>query len=383
MHQGRTMPIEEIGVLQALFAAAATGLALRVLDPLAVRLNLVDHPGGRKDHAHPTPITGGIAILIGVVVAAFATLNNPGQALLAFATASMLLIVVGLLDDKYDLRWWWRIMAQSAAALIMVYFGDVRVEHLGPVFGVGGWGLGMLAVPFTVFATVGLINAINMIDGSDGLAGLLVCSTLLMLTAAAVYAGNMSVAQRAMILSGAVGAFLLYNMRFPWQRAAKVYMGNAGSAFLGFAVAWLSFRLTQTPWHPVSPVLALWFLPIPVMDCLVLMLRRVRRGKSPFAADHGHIHHLMMEAGFTPTQTAVVLAVFSGMCGLVIGQALRLDIPEPLLLSAFFVMCALWYWLTARRVRAVRFFRALRMAPHARSGQVGAPVAGGEGDTGK
>ena len=215
-------------------------------------------------------------------------------------------------------------------------------------------------MPFTVFATVGIINAINMIDGADGLAGLLVFSALLMLTAAAVYSGNVVIAERTIIMAGAVGAFLFYNMRFPWRNGASVFMGNAGSAFLGFVIAWISFRLTQGPSHPVSPVLALWFVPIPIMDCLVLVLRRLRLKKSPFIADRNHIHHLMLEAGFGQTHAAIALSLFSGLCGLTAGQALRLDIPEPILLAAFFVLCGLWYWTTSRRVRAIRFFQWVR-----------------------
>ena len=349
--------IELIGIERGLAAAAVTFLVLWLLQPVAHRLNLVDIPNGRKDHAHPTPITGGLAMAVGVMVTAFATLDNLGWPFVAFVTGSTLLIVVGMLDDRFDLRWYWRILAQVSAALVMVYVGGVQVQHLGPVFGLGEMSLGALSVPFTVFATVGLINAINMIDGADGLAGLLVAVALVMLLAAAMYSGNVLVAERLVILIGAVVAFLAYNLRLPWRGEAQLFMGNAGSAFLGFVIAWISFRLTQNPSHPVSPVLALWFVPIPVMDTLVLMLRRVRNRQSPFTADRNHIHHLMMEGGFGPTQTGIALALFSLLCGLVAGQAMRLDVPQPLLLGAFFALCIGWYWLTSHRARTVCLFR--------------------------
>ena len=296
---------------------------------------------------------------VGVMVTAFATLDNLGWPFVAFVTGSTLLIVVGLLDDRFDLRWYWRILAQAIAALVMVYVGGVQVQHLGPVFGLGEMSLGALSVPFTVFATVGLINAINMIDGADGLAGLLVAAALIMLLAAAMYSGNAPVADRLVILIGAVVVFLSYNLRLPWRGEAQLFMGNAGSAFLGFVIAWISFRLTQNPSHPVSPVLALWFVPIPVMDTLVLMLRRVRNRQSPFTADRNHIHHLMMEGGFGPTQAAIALALFSLLCGLVAGQAMRLDVPHPVLLGAFFALCIGWYWLTSHRARAIGLFRRM------------------------
>ena len=211
-----------------------------------------------------------------------------------------------------------------------------------------------------MFATIGVINAINMIDGADGLAGSLVLTALVMLCAAALYSGNGLVAERVMILGGAVAAFLWFNLRFPWRPRAKIFMGNAGSAFLGYAVVWISFRLTQNTGHPVSPILALWLLPVPVMDCLVLMVRRVRAGHSPFKADHNHVHHILRGSGFTPMQKAIALSLFSAACGLAAGQALRLDIPEPLLLLAFFGLCGGWYWLTSRREDAVRCMGRLR-----------------------
>ena len=174
-----------VGAERGLAAAALTFLVQWLLLPVAHRWNLLDFPQGRKDHAHPTPIIGGIAMAVGIIVTAWATLDNPGTPMLAFTLGSALLIVVGLLDDKYDLPWWLRICAQIMAALIMAIIGGVRVEHLGPVFGLGDISLGLLSVPFTVFATVGVINAINMIDGADGLAGSLVLAALVMLGAAA------------------------------------------------------------------------------------------------------------------------------------------------------------------------------------------------------
>lgn len=345
--------------LLALMGAAFTLAMMVLLNPVARWLDLLDHPKGRKDHAAPTPVTGGIAMALGIIAVRFLPFGGDKLHLDAFISASLIVILTGILDDRYDLRWYWRIAAQICAALVMVYGAGVRVEHLGPAFGLPDIELGWLSVPFTVFATVGLINAINMCDGADGLAGLLTLAACIMLGAAALYSGNMLVANRQLILVGVLCAFLLFNMRFPWQPRARLFMGNAGSAFLGLVIAWQSFRLSQNHAHPVSPVLALWFLPIPVMDTLVLIFRRMGDGKSPFAADRNHIHHLMMEGGFGPTQSALTLAFFSGICGLIAGQLLRWNVPHVVLLIAFFVMCIGWYWMTAHRVRAIAFFEGL------------------------
>jgi UDP-GlcNAc:undecaprenyl-phosphate GlcNAc-1-phosphate transferase len=211
-----------------------------------------------------------------------------------------------------------------------------------------------------VFATIGLINAVNMIDGADGLAGLLGLTALALFAGAAVYAGNLVLAGRLSVLCGALAAFLAWNVRLPWRPRAKVFLGNAGSALLGLVIAWTAFRLTQNPGHPVNPVLALWVLPIPVMDCLVLIVRRLQEGRSPFSAGRDHIHHFMQDAGFGPTRAAVLLALFSVFTGVAAGQAMRLDVPNPLLLLAYVALCVGWYWLTRDHARAVAFFRRLR-----------------------
>ena len=345
----------------ALLALVVTSLALGLLQPLAPRLNLLDHPAGRKDHAVPTPVTGGLAILIGFVVAFFAVQTN-SVSLLAFCGAGLLLVIVGVYDDLHDIRWYWRILVQAAAALIIIYGGGVQVEQIGPVFGLGEMSLGWLSVPFTVFATIGLINAVNMVDGADGLAGMLGLAALAMLTAASIYAGNTLLAERTSVLCGALAGFLIWNVRLPWRPRAKVFLGNAGSALLGLVIAWVAFRLTQNPGHPVNPVLALWLLPIPVMDCLVLIVRRLQEGRSPFSAGRDHIHHLMQDAGFGPTRAALWLTVFSLGCGLAVGQAMRMDVPHPALLAAFLLLCVGWYALTRKPERAVAFFRHLRRA---------------------
>ena len=351
-------------------AFALTTVALLFLQPVAARFNLLDHPNdGRKDHAHPTPVTGGIAILLGCLVGFFG-MQVGTSSVQAFTAAALLLVVVGVYDDLHDLRWYWRILAQALAALIIIHWGGVRVEQIGPVFGLSEMSLGWLSVPFTVFATIGIINAMNMIDGADGLAGLLGLAALAMLAAASVYAGNVLLAERLSVLCGALAGFLAWNIRLPWRPRAKVFLGNAGSALLGLVIAWVAFRLTQNPQHPVNPVLALWLLPIPVMDCLILIVRRLQEGRSPFSAGRDHIHHFMQDAGFGPTNAALWLTAFSLLCGLLAGQAMRLDVPHPVLLAAFLLLCVGWYLLTRKRERAVAFFRRLRRGQLAPVGAV-------------
>jgi UDP-GlcNAc:undecaprenyl-phosphate GlcNAc-1-phosphate transferase len=180
-----------------------------------------------------------------------------------------------------------------------------------------------------------------------------------MLWSASVYCGNAGLAEQLLIAAGAVSGFLLMNMRFPWQPRARVFMGNAGSAFLGFIIAWASFRLTQNVWHPVTPILAPWLLATPLIDCVTLIARRLMRRQSPFRADREHMHHLMLDAGFTPTQLTVVLTSINLLLGLGAAIALKLKVPQPFLVLAFIALCVWYFWLTARRERAVAAFARL------------------------
>lgn len=336
--------------------------AVRMLDPLARRWGLLDHPRGRKDHAQPTPVTGGPAVMLGVL-AALPLMAPFSNAVVAFCLGGMLLLVVGIVDDLYDLPWKPRVLAQCAAALIMVYVGGVRIEHIGPLFGHESLEVGWLSVPFTVFVTVGIINAINMADGSDGLAGTLVLVALAMLAAVCVVAGNDMLFGRILPLIGAVTGFLALNMRHPWQARARAFLGNSGSAVLGFFVAWLTVRVSHFPGHPVSSILLPWLVALPLIDCLVLMTRRVREGRSPFSADRNHMHHLMLDAGFTPTQAALLLGTVSVAFGAMAATALRADVPPMLLVIAFVLLIGVHYRMTADRDRAVALLRRMRRMP--------------------
>lgn len=357
--KGETLDIRQTAGGVAL-AFALTWLAVHALIPHAARLGLLDYPTGRKAHLHPTPVIGGLAMLFAALAATLIAFDPPGRATLGFGLAAILLVITGVIDDRRDISWRARIVVQVAAALLLIHVGGIRIEQVGNLFGTGSFALGTLSVPFTVFATVGILNAINMIDGEDGLAGTQVLAALVMLCAAAVYSGNVTVFQRAAVVAGAVAGFLVFNLRFPGRTQARIFMGNAGSALLGLVIACFTFRLTQNPAHPVGPILALWLIPLPIMDCLVLMVRRLRSGRSPFAADRGHIHHLMGSAGHGPLGISIVLAGFSFATGLCAAIALRLHVPQILLVLAFVLLCLGYYWLTSRHERAIAFFRRLR-----------------------
>lgn len=340
---------------------AVSYLAVRFLDPIVRRYGWLDHPRGRKDHAHPTPVTGGLAIILGVLAVMPMLRPLPeGALVVTFCLGALLLLVTGGLDDLYDLPWIPRVAAQCVAALILVYIGGVRAEHIGPFDDGTMIALGNLSVPFTVFITVGIINAVNMADGSDGLAGSLALTSLLMLAAASAYAGNDTLIGRIVPFIGAVAGFLVMNVRHRWQPHARVFLGNSGSAIIGFTLAWLAIRVSHTPGHPVSSILVPWLMAPALIDCVTLMGRRLLEHRSPFSADRGHMHHLLLDAGYSPSQVARILAGLSLALGLAAAKALYLNVRPSLLVVAFVALIAAHYWFTADRTRAVRFLALLR-----------------------
>jgi len=332
---------------------------IAVLAPLSRHYGWLDEPDDRKQHAHPTPPVGGFGVFLGLIVPALWFIG-PTQEVLGFTAGAALLVVVGALDDRWHIDWKIRIFAQILSALILIYGAGIRAEHVGPLFGFGDIELGVLSVPFTVFITVGLINALNMFDGIDGLVGGVCMAVTVMLICAALYSGAYDVAMGLFWLLGALAGFLLFNFRFPWQKKAQVFLGDAGSGLLGFTLAFVIFRLTQNPGHPVSPVLGPFLLAPPIVDCLVLIVHRLRRGLSPFAAGRDHGHHLMLDAGFSVNQIVLIMSVLACASGLFGAVCMLINVPEPLMMMAYLLVMFLWFWVTETQERSERYMQWLR-----------------------
>ena len=345
--------------LQLLVSFSLSLILVRLSTLCAGPLGLLDQPGGRKDHAVPTPATGGVGIFLALLVTSviFGRFENH---LDVFFIASIWLLFVGILDDRFDLSSMIRLLVQAVAAIVMIVFAGLQADKLSDVVGIAGFHLGILTPVFTIFITLGLINALNMADGSDGhLAGQVVAA-LGLFSGLALYAGNTELAMQCALFTAAVLGFWFWNMRFPWQSRAKVFLGDAGSTFLGFAVVWFALQLTQNPQHPVTPVLAPWMIALPVLDCVVLMLDRMRQGRSPFSADRNHMHHLLLDAGFTPTKIAIGMMVLSILIGCIAAIAVKYGATRTWLVIAYLGLIGLYWAFSFNRQRAVAWLRFSR-----------------------
>lgn len=302
-----------------LAAFLITALAIGLLRPLAMRIGLTDKPGQRKQHQGEVPLVGGLACFIGASVALFVgvLLGFPAasnEVLLAWFAASFLLVAVGACDDLTGLSPMVRFAAEIAAVLIMIYGGNVVLNNLGWITpGERLVSLGALAMPFTVFAAVGIINAFNMCDGLDGLSGNLALVTLLALGIADGIWGAGSHVALINVISGAIAGFLLFNQRMHWRSKAMVFLGDAGSMMLGLMLAWSAIEMSQGAERALSPAATLWFLMIPVYDTVRVMLRRMVRGRSPFAADNFHLHHLLIRCGLSVSEAIAVICTLAAL----------------------------------------------------------------------
>jgi UDP-GlcNAc:undecaprenyl-phosphate GlcNAc-1-phosphate transferase len=327
-------------------------IVISLLMPLSHRFGWLDKPDARKQHELPTPAIGGIGVFLGIVVPAVMTYGLD-QATLSFALGGLLLVVVGALDDRFHIDWKARLGVQLLATVVMIYGAGARAEHVGPLFGFGDIELGELSVPVTIFITLALINVLNMFDGLDGLIGLVTLAVTAMFVCAAVYSGAYDIALALVWVLGALTGFLWFNLRRPGQAKARVFLGDTGSSFIGYLLAFVIFRLTQNPVHPVSPILGPYLMLPPIIDGLVVIVHRARRGVSPFSAGRDHAHHLLQDAGFSVTQIVALMTVLTLVSGLFGALGMLLDVPEPALVMFYVVATLAWYWITGDRERAL------------------------------
>lgn len=325
-----------------ILAFLVTAGSLLALQPVASRVGLLDVPGGRKLHSRPTPLTGGLGIYLGLLCAALLLPVAFNQHLSLLATAAFILLI-GLIDDLRGMRVSLRFALHGLATWFMIETTGIRLESLGDLVFTGPVLIGgAVATAFTVFAVLGVINAINMSDGLDGLSGGLVLIALGYLSATALLAGETATLSLAQLLIVTLLAFLFLNFRPFLNRSALVYLGDAGSTLLGFILAWLMVTATQGANAFISPVTALWFLAVPLIDTVALLIRRPLRGISPFSAGRDHLHHKLLEHGLTHKQTVLALYGMAAITGGIGYMAHLAGVSDGTMFLAFLLLFAVY-----------------------------------------
>ncbi|MBI4950285.1 MAG: undecaprenyl/decaprenyl-phosphate alpha-N-acetylglucosaminyl 1-phosphate transferase [Deltaproteobacteria bacterium] len=263
----------------------------------------LDFPDRRKVHRTPVPRLGGLGILAGFAAAVY--FAGPSREAVSLFAGAVIIFAVGLIDDLKNINWKYKMAGTVIATSITVFYGGIVLDNLGDLFGAGPVRLGVLSVPFTFFCVIGVVNALNMIDGLNGLAGGL---SVIMLGAIAFFAylsGSAAFVYVAVALIGSLAGFLVFN--YP---KGSIFMGDSGSNLLGFALAISAIALfrTKLPSEPMIPVV---ILSLPIFDTVRVMVGRMRKGKSPFYPDKTHIHHILTRVGVRSRKAVFVLCLLT------------------------------------------------------------------------
>lgn len=326
-----------------LIAALMSAVAVLMLRPLALRGELLDRPGGRKRHNGAVPLVGGIAITLAIWAgsSAFVRIADYHIALLAGVT---LLAIVGVIDDLRGMSPLAKMCAQLFAAILMTSWGGVFLVSLGDLFGKREIELTNWGIPLTLFAVVTVVNAVNMMDGLDGLAGGLALTIFGWLAYLSGEMGN-GVAQRyCVIFVGALVGFLVFNLPNPLRGKNRVFLGDAGSLMLGFAVVWFAVELSQPEYNGgrnVPPVVMLWVSGVILMDLLAVTVRRAMAGRNPLSADRTHLHHVLVRLDIPPNIVVWIILLSNAVLGAIGVCAWQQGVPERWLFLAFLVMAGI------------------------------------------
>ena len=321
-----------------------TVIFIRVLSPYAIKLGFIDHPNDRKQHENPTPPIGGLAIYFGTLITLlFYNIDLPNLG--AFLSAITLLVIVGAIDDHREVSVKIRLASQIFAGLIMIEFADIKITDVGNLLGHGIIHLGSLSTALTIFAVVGGINAFNMIDGIDGLSSSSALFSLTWVALLSVIFDNLLILKLSVVFIGAIIAFLLFNLRIFGRKKAWIFLGDSGSTVLGFVICWLIISGSQGGHAIMTPTLVLWVIALPLFDSVCIMMRRISKGKSPFAPDREHLHHVLPMKGFSINQTLIIILSASiVLAGSALTASIYFAVGDPLLFKAFLICFGLFYY---------------------------------------
>ncbi|MDP7156333.1 MAG: hypothetical protein QF631_08295 [Arenicellales bacterium] len=330
-------------MLPYLIAITIAASLLYFLTPIAHNIGLIDKPDSRKHHQQSTPLTGGIAIAFAFGMAAlFLPIGLGSYRIFFFSLITV--VIIGTFDDHRDISAKIKILFQFAVATLLVLVDDKVVLVIGDIFFSGhSQGLGILAAPFTIIAIVGVINAFNMIDGHDGLTG----GVTLISFGVFIYLLNLHscmVDTHALLylLATVTTVFLVFNLEFLVGRYRQVFLGDAGSMFLGLVCVYFLINLSREGDEVLNVTSAAWVIGLPLLDMMSVTILRLSKGRSPLKADRLHIHHVLLDLGFGKYTVLVMLLSLHLIFTLIGLFGTLYDWPDGILFWGMFVVLALY-----------------------------------------
>jgi len=293
-------------LFSALLASIITFIAIYLLRPFAISINLLDSPNSRKKHTGSVPLIGGIAMFIGIT-GSILVLSNDLNQFKYFLLSSSIIVIIGILDDHRDISVSLRLLFQMLVAIIVTSVGGLSIESLGNLFGNSEIFLSEWAFFFSVIAIMMGMNAVNMADGIHGLAG----GNSLITFVAILYLSKDSLSMQNLLLvilfCSVLPVFLINNLCIGVAQRNRIFMGDAGSMFIGLGIVWVLIDFSQGQSEIFSPVTALWLFAVPLIEMITAILRRIASGNSPFKADLYHSHHILLKLGFREKITLLII----------------------------------------------------------------------------
>jgi len=275
---------------------------------LAFKLGATDRPNHRKVHQKIMPRLGGLAIYLSFIIGLL-IIRPDDPYTFPIVIGSLIIIVTGVLDDVMELSAKLKLLGQLAAALVVVLGGGLDVDFINLPFG-GQLNFGYFSIPLTILWIVGITNAINLIDGLDGLAAGVSSIALITISLMAFLKGDVFVLSIALMVLGSTIGFLFYNFH-----PAKIFMGDTGALFLGYMIAVLSMLgfKNVTFFSLIIPVI---ILGVPISDTFFAIIRRIVHKQPLSAPDKSHLHHCLLNAGFSHRQAVLVIYAIAVMFSL-------------------------------------------------------------------
>ena len=307
--------ISKVPINTGLIFMCSLVLAL-VLVPQVIKLarktKAIDVPGDRKIHKQNVPRLGGLAIALSFLVTSVVFLDYSNVFWALFAGLCIVL-VTGLIDDIWQMIPAVKFTGEILAALVFLWIADVAITSFGDLVGTGPLTTGRYAIPVSIFCMVGVINALNMADGLDGLAAGISAIGCIFLAGFAWISGQEFYFLVVIVLLGSVSGFLYYN-----RHPASIFMGDTGSLVLGYLLSAVCILLVQdqTLNNTVLPISMATVLGLPIVDAMVVMTVRMLHLKNPFSPDNTHLHHRLIALCFNHQQTVLVIYAAMVSCGL-------------------------------------------------------------------
>lgn len=335
----------------------STWWIFKYIHRISVLKNIVDNPDARKLQKYPVPVLGGIAVFFGIIVSLVTSqVFFSSASLFSLLGIMVIMLYIGTMDDILSLSPGIRFFIEIIIVLLLIYGNDCSINNFHGLWGI--WKIpSYIAVPLTVFACVGIVNAINMIDGVDGLMSMYGITTSILFGAVFYKSGEVDMAAMAMIATGAMIPFFMHNV---FGKKSKMFLGDGGALMIGIMMSVFVIYILRDESLCSQAVCSnfglvpftLAVLSIPVFDTLRVMTRRILHGTSPFLPDKKHLHHMFIGLGFSHFGTSFSI-VFLNLVNVLIwwisfklGASVNLQLIVVIVMGLFntFVVYKIMYW---------------------------------------